>query len=122
MRRWMWGIVALFAVMIPAGTAIRYDIRPAAAAQDHKVAVDDSDRDERNWKWVPEEVTVAAGETVTWDMTGAKMPHSAAADDGSWDSGYVVEGAKWTRTFDKAGDYHYHCGPHPWKKGVIHVK
>jgi plastocyanin len=118
MRKWIWSIVALFALAVPAAAAIR----PAAAAGDHKVGVSDADRDESKWKWVPEEVTIPVGDTVTWDMTGAKLPHSSTADDGSWDSGYVPPGEKWTHTFDKAGDYPYHCTPHPWKKGVIHVK
>jgi plastocyanin len=122
MRKWIGPIVALIAVVVPAAGAIWHDIRPALAAQDHVVGVQDSDRDETKWKWVPEEVTVAVGDTVTWDMAGAKLPHSSTADDGSWDSGYVTPGEKWTHTFDKSGDFHYHCTPHPWKKGIVHVK
>ena len=86
------------------------------------VGVDDSEWDAENWKWVPEQVEIAAGETVTWDMTGAKMAHSAKAEDGSWDSGYVQEGSKWSRTFDVPGEYRYYCYPHPWKKGVVRVR
>lgn len=54
----------------------------------------------------------------------AQMPHSAKADDGSWESGYVVEGSEWSRIVDMPGEYRYryHCYPHPWKKGVIRVK
>jgi plastocyanin len=43
-------------------------------------------------------------------------------DDKSWDSGLIPPGEKWTHTFDKPGEYRYHCEPHPWKKGVIRVK
>jgi plastocyanin len=104
------------------GAGLGPNIRSAAAAQDHVVGVDDWDRDAENWKWVPDELAIAAGDTVTWDFTDAQMPHSAKADDGSWESGYVVEGSKWSRIFDTPGEYRYHCYPHPWKKGVIRVK
>jgi plastocyanin len=64
----------------------------------------------------------AVGDTVTWDTAGAQLSHTATADDGSWNSGYMTPGSKWTHTFDKPGEIHYHCEPHPWKKGVIRVK
>ena len=121
MRKLIWSIVAIVAVVVP-GVRTWVDIRPAAAAADHVVKVDDSDRDQSKWKWVPEEVDVAVGDTVTWDLTGAKLNHTSTADDGSWDSGYIESGQKWTHTFDKPGEYHYHCTPHPWKKGVVKVK
>ena len=59
---------------------------------------------------------------VTWDLTDAQISHSATADDKSFDSGLIAPGNKWTHTFDKPGEYRYHCEPHPWKKGVIRVK
>ena|ERR1700756_401163 len=92
-----------------------------AAAQNHVVKVEDADRDPMKWHWVPEIVDVKVGDTVTWDMTGAHTDHTATADDGSWDSGYIVPGGKWTHKFSTVGDIHYHCTPHPWKKGVIRV-
>jgi plastocyanin len=95
--------------------------QPVAAAQDHVVRVADSDMDPQKWTWVPEVVDVKAGDTVTWDMNGAQVAHTATADDGSWDSGYVNPGSKWTHKFGTVGEIHYHCTPHPWKKGVIRV-
>jgi plastocyanin len=111
----------MVAVVVP-GVRVWHNIGPAAAAQDHVVKVSDSDRDALQWKWVPEEVTIAVGDTVTWDMTDAQLAHSSTADDGSWDSGYIPPGEKWTHTFNQAGDFPYRCSPHPWKKGVIHVR
>ena len=115
-----WIVVAVVAA-VP-GVGLWPNVRPAAAAQDHIVKVDDSGWDAEHWKWVPESVDVTAGDTVTWDMTGAQMAHSATAEDGSWDSGYVDDGSKWSRIFDTPGEYRYYCYPHPWKKGVIRVK
>jgi plastocyanin len=126
MRKVTWAALVMFAVVAP-GVRVWHDIRPAGAAMDHVVKVDDSDRDQQKWTFVPAEVTVAVGDSVTWDMhqpngQPTSLPHSSTADDGSWDSSYISPGEKWSHTFDKAGDYKYHCTPHPWKKGVIHVK
>jgi plastocyanin len=110
--------VPAHAVGVPAARAVP---NTQQVAQNHVVKVADSDRDPQKWTWVPEQVTVKAGDTVTWDMTGAQVAHTATADDSSWDSGYINPGAKWTHTFTKVGDIPYHCTPHPWKKGVIHV-
>jgi plastocyanin len=121
MHKWLWSGAALIALVVP-GVGIWQGIPSAAAAQDHVVKVDDSDRDQLEWKFVPEELDIAVGDSVTWDLTDSQLSHSATADDGSWDSGYITAGEKWTHTFDQPGEYKYHCEPHPWKKGVIRVK
>jgi plastocyanin len=113
MKRFGLILAALAMLLIPTSHAV--------AAANHVVKVADSDRDPQKWTWVPEQVTVKVGDTVTWDMTGAQVAHTATADDGSWDSGYINPNAKWTYKFTKVGDIPYHCTPHPWKKGVIHV-
>ncbi|MBV9278468.1 MAG: hypothetical protein JOZ41_00155 [Chloroflexi bacterium] len=95
--------------------------QPVPAAQDHVVKVADSDPDPQKWTWVPEVVDVKIGDTVTWNMIGAQVPHTATADDGSWDSGYLTPGSKWTHKFGALAEIHYHCTPHPWKKGIIRV-
>jgi plastocyanin len=118
MKRLFIMLAALAALLlVPATRAIAYPM----VAQDHVVKVADTDRDPQKWTWVPEVVNVKVGDTVTWDMNGAQVAHTATADDGSWDSGYINPGSKWTHKFTAAGDIHYHCTPHPWKKGVIHV-
>ena len=107
-------------VVVPGVHALP-NIQYVAPAQDHAVKVNDSDRDPQKWVWVPEQVTIKVGDTVTWDMNGAQVAHTATADNSSWDSGYINPGAKWTHKFTAVGDVPYHCTPHPWKKGVIHV-
>jgi plastocyanin len=112
--------VPAHAVVVP-GVRVLPGIQHVATAQDHVVKVEDADRDPQKWHWIPEVVDVKVGDTVTWDMTGAQVDHTATADDGSWDSGYITPGSKWTRKFGTVGEFHYHCTPHPWKKGVIRV-
>lgn len=121
MRKLIWSTAVVIAVAVP-GVRVWQDIQPAAAAQDHVVTVDDKDRDQQQWKFVPAEVEIAVGDSVTWDLTDAQISHSATADDKAFDSGLIAPGNKWTHTFDKPGEYRYHCEPHPWKKGVVRVK
>ena len=71
--------------------------------------------------YTPAEITVAPGTAVTWQNTGS-APHSAKAQDGSFDSGYIMPGAQGQVTFSAPGDFQYFCEPHPYKKGVVHVK
>jgi plastocyanin len=69
----------------------------------------------------PPRVESAAGVTVEWtnhDM----VVHTVTADDGSWDSGSIAPGATWRRRFEQAGDYAYHCTPHPYMKGAVIVR
>lgn len=121
MKRFCLGLAALAALLLlPATHAVAAPAHTLVVTN-HVVKVEDADRDPQMWHWVPEQVVAKVGDTVTWDMTGAAVSHTATADDGSWDSGYIVPGGKWTYKFTKAGDVPYHCTPHPWKKGVIHV-
>ena len=121
MKRFYLMLAALAAVLfLPATHAVAAPAHNLVVAN-HVVKVQDTDRDQQKWVYVPEQVTLHVGDTVTWDMVGAQVSHTATADDGSWDSGYIIPGGKWTYKFTKAGDVPYHCTPHPWKKGVIHV-
>lgn len=72
------------------------------------------------WKFEPPEITVPADSSVTWHDNG-QQAHTATADDGSFDTGYVGPGGDTELTFSKVGDYAYHCTPHPWMKAVVHV-
>jgi plastocyanin len=73
------------------------------------------------FKFTPDDVKATAGTTIRWTNRDA-IAHTVSADDGSFESGLIASGANWAHTFDKAGDYAYHCAPHPFMKGVIHIK
>lgn len=62
-----------------------------------------------------------AGAKVTWTNTG-KMPHSIAAQDGSWSTGEVPPGKSVTLTFKKTGTFTYICNEHPWSYGQLIVE
>ncbi|MDP8955695.1 MAG: cupredoxin domain-containing protein [Actinomycetota bacterium] len=59
----------------------------------------------------PGSITVAAGESITFTNSG-ESPHTATADDGSFDTGTVDPGASATVTFDTPGRYPYFCRFH----------
>lgn len=69
----------------------------------------------------PTRVEAAASATVEWTNQDAVI-HTVTADDGMWDSGPIAPGATWRRTFERAGDYAYHCTPHPYMKGLVVVR
>ncbi len=121
MRNWTRSIVAMIAVVIPTAGAIWADARPSQAAE-NRVEIDDHDSYAGRWKFAPDNLTVTRGSTVVWPNTSGQYYHTVKSDNGSFDSKYINPGTEWRWTFSKAGDFPYHCEPHPWMKGVIHVK
>ena len=75
----------------------------------------------RNMVFAPVRLEVTAGTTIRW-TNHDQLVHTVTADDGSWDSGNIDPGSTWTHTFDKPGDYSFHCTPHPFMKGVVVVR
>lgn len=75
----------------------------------------------------PETIRIVVGDTVTWtndDQTllqTGNTRHSATADDGSFDSGRLKEGASFAFTFTKAGYFPYSCTVHPGMTGAVVV-
>jgi plastocyanin len=72
------------------------------------------------WKFEPAQLTVKVGDTVTFQNTGSQ-PHTATADDNSFDTGATSAGESKTITFSKAGTFAFHCSFHPWMKGTVTV-
>jgi plastocyanin len=68
----------------------------------------------------PPMIEVSAGTTVTWTNQDT-APHTATADDGSFDTGRLNQGQSGTFTFDHPGTYTYICTFHPNMKGTVVV-
>ena len=78
-----------------------------------------------NLVFEPNEVTISAGESVTF-INGDLPPHNMVVADHAELSNpdlTFVGGESFTVTFDEAGDYEFQCEPHAGAgmKGVIHV-
>jgi plastocyanin len=70
----------------------------------------------------PGEVTVSAGDTVTWTNNDS-VAHDVTADDfSSGDPGGMGVGDTFERTFDEAGTFDYVCTVHPGMEGSVVVE
>jgi plastocyanin len=79
----------------------------AAPASEIAVAIGDN-------TFSPNKITVPVGATVVWTHAGQR-PHTVTADDGSFDSGKLENGASFKQTFAKAGTFPYFCQFHGGK-------
>ena len=68
----------------------------------------------------PDPVVVQAGGKVIWQNQDA-APHTATADDGSFDTGTIEKGKIGSETFKEAGVFTYFCEIHPTMKGTVEV-
>ncbi|MDH3191697.1 MAG: plastocyanin/azurin family copper-binding protein [Nitrosopumilus sp.] len=83
--------------------------------------------EETNECYIPYEVKIAVGGTVTWSnddtaahtVTGGKMPEGPS---GVFDSSLFMAGNTYEFTFDKPGEYPYFCMVHPWMIGMVIVE
>jgi plastocyanin len=68
----------------------------------------------------PDPVVVQAGGKVVWQNQDA-APHTATADDKSWDTGTIEKGKIGSETFKEAGTFAYFCEVHPDMRGSVEV-
>ncbi len=71
--------------------------------------------------FAPDDLTVDAGTTVTWTNTDG-VAHTSTSDVSGWDSGVVAPGGQFSRTFQTAGTFRYHCAIHPGMVGTVVVR
>lgn len=68
----------------------------------------------------PDPVVVQAGGKVIWQNQDT-APHTATADDGSFDTGTIEKGKIGSETFKEPGTITYFCEIHPTMKGTVEV-
>ncbi|HEY1356287.1 MAG TPA: cupredoxin family copper-binding protein [Solirubrobacterales bacterium] len=73
-----------------------------------------------NFSYHPDPVTIQEGGKVIW-INRDSAPHTATADDGSFDTGEIDEGKIKSETFKEAGEFTYFCQIHPNMHGTIRV-
>jgi plastocyanin len=83
------------------------------AAKAEKVAIVE-------FTYQPDPVVVQAGGKVTWQNEDA-APHTATADDDSWDTGTIEKGKIGSETFKEPGTFTYFCEIHPTMHGTVEV-
>jgi plastocyanin len=68
----------------------------------------------------PTKFRVKPRTTVTWSNNG-NNPHTATADNGSFDTGTLNAGQSGSKTFKRLGKYPYFCEVHPNMRGTVKV-
>jgi plastocyanin len=68
----------------------------------------------------PDPVTVKVGGKVIW-LNQDTAPHTATADDGSFDTGTLQRGKLKSETFKEPGTFTYFCQVHPTMHGTVEV-
>lgn len=81
-----------------------------------------------NVAFVPKEITIKVGKTVRW-TNNDPVVHTVTsgspddADKGSlFDSGDIIQFDSFTRQFNEAGEFTYHCRRHPLSPAMIGAK
>lgn len=68
----------------------------------------------------PDPIEVEVGDAVTWTNEDS-APHTATADDGSFDTGTLDKGKRGAVSFEEAGTFPYFCEIHPTMHGSVEV-
>ena len=84
-----------------------------AAAKSEKVQIVE-------FTYEPDPVVVQAGGKVIWQNEDT-APHTATADDGSFDTGTIEQGKLGSATFKEPGTFTYFCEIHPTMHGTVEV-
>jgi len=74
----------------------------------------------QNMAFNPTTLTVPVGTTVTWKNLD-NVTHHIVSDTGAFESSDLTNGQTFNFTFNKAGNYPYHCSIHPSMTGTIVV-
>lgn len=84
-------------------------------AEEHQVVI-------KKFKFIPAEITIKAGDSVTWLNEEKRQYHSVWFEQsGEPETDYFFPGETYSKSFNEAGDLPYRCGPHPEMTGMIHV-
>lgn len=74
----------------------------------------------KNSAFSPPSLQVNINATITW-INDDNIVHTVTAGNGSFDSGDIAPGSKFTSTFTNTGTYNYHCIHHSGMSGVVMV-
>lgn len=83
----------------------------AHAATTHQVSIE-------GFKFNPASLAVAAGDTIVFTNNG-RAPHTATANNRSWDTGTIRPGQNASIAVVAGMDSGYFCAVHPSMKGAL---
>ena len=94
---------------------------PAPGAPSSSITIPVGAQSLGNRAYVPAELNVAIGTTVTW-MNGDSISHTSTSNAAGWDSGIVAPGGQFSFVFQNLGTFPYHCAIHPGMVGSVVVR
>ncbi len=102
---------------------------PNAFAQENAVSIAaGSSNPSATEFFVPKEITVSPGTTVTWTNDDTTTIHTVVEEGPqsggaipAFDSSIITLDATWDNTFDTAGEFTYYCNLHPFMTGKVTV-
>ncbi len=111
----MIGLIGFFALGVYTQMAQPAFAAPAAAVEGGaKVSI-------VNFAFTPAEITIVAGESVTWTNNDG-APHGLEYHDGAKGTDLLLPGASFSRRFDRPGTYDYNCAVHPYMTARVVVR
>jgi plastocyanin len=85
-------------------------------AEEHQVII-------KKFKFIPAEITIKAGDSITWQNEEKRQYHSVWFEQsGEPETDYFFPGETYSKSFNEAGSLPYRCGPHPEMTGIVNVK
>ena len=100
------------------------EVEEATEGEDERAPSGDAVRSAKveieDFAYDPDPVTIEEGGKVTW-INRDSAPHTATAEDGSFDTGTLEEGKLGSASFKQAGTYEYVCTIHPEMQGTVEV-
>jgi len=77
----------------------------------------------KDFKFVPERITIPKGSTVMWTNRDEASHTTTSVEGSPIDSGRISSGGSYSKRFDEAGTFEYECTIHPWmQKGTVIVE
>jgi plastocyanin len=126
--RWTLGVLSAAVVLSAGAVAGCFSSREATTATAGTCSIDLGEGVPgstvvviKNFAFGPAELHVRVGDRVTWLNCDQDL-HTSTADGGQWASPLLAPGDGFTQTFTAAGDFPYHCTPHPFMTGRVIVE
>ena len=77
----------------------------------------------KDFKFIPQEITIKRGQTITWLNQEKRQYHSVWFEAlGEEEPDYIFPDENYQREFKQTGTFPYRCGPHPEMTGTVTVK
>ncbi len=76
----------------------------------------------KDFKFIPQEITIKRGQTINWENREKRQYHSVWFEaSGEEEPDYFFPDENYEKEFKQTGTFPYRCGPHPKMTGIVHV-